>query len=51
MPEPRIMTSKEFKEASTPSNPFKRGRDMHRQLVAVFIANKNANPSRSVAEP
>jgi len=37
MPEPVIMTLSEFKDATTPSTPWKRGRDMYLRLVDLSL--------------
>src|SRR5271157_4126744 len=37
MPEPRIMTFDEFKDASTPDSVWKRGRDMHLRLIDLSL--------------
>lgn len=37
MPEPRIMTLDEFKDATTPSTPWKRGRDIYLRLVDLSL--------------
>ena len=48
MPEPVIMTLSEFKDATTPSTPWKRGRDMYLRIVDLSLGKFDSFRNKSL---